>query len=62
MANYAIVKNEEVINVIVAKDAKTALKYGGGSEVLETTGTPWIGWIRVNDEWVEPTSIEELSD
>jgi hypothetical protein len=61
MANYAVVLDETIINVIVANDAETALKYGGGTEVLETTGIPWTGWIRVDGDWIDP-SVEEISD
>jgi hypothetical protein len=58
MANFAIVNNDLVINVIVADNAETALIYGGGTEVLETTGEPWINWVRVDGEWVAPIVIE----
>jgi len=58
MTNYAVIDNETIINVIVADNAETALKYGGGTEVLETTGVPWIGWVRVDGEWVAPIVIE----
>jgi len=61
MSNFAVIKDETIINVIVADNAETALKYGGGTEVLETTGTPWIGWVRVNDEWINPND-QELDD
>jgi hypothetical protein len=59
MPNFAVIKEETIINVIVADTAETALKYGGGTEVLETTGTPWIGWVRVNGEWINPPVVEE---
>ena len=58
MLNYAVIKNESVANVIVADDAETALKYGGGTEVLETTGEPWIGWVRVDGVWINPDTLE----
>jgi hypothetical protein len=58
MLNYAVIKNESVANVIVADDAETALKYGGGTEVLETTGEPWIGWVRVDGVWIDPNALK----
>jgi hypothetical protein len=58
MTNYAIINNDMVTNVIVANNAETALKYGGGTEVLETTGMPWNKWIRVNGEWIDPDALE----
>jgi hypothetical protein len=62
MANFAIVNNDLVTNVIIADNAETALTYGGGTEVLETTGQPWIGWFRVNGEWHEPVVADENSE
>jgi hypothetical protein len=57
MAKYAIINNEKIDNVIVADDAETALTYGGGTEVLETTGEPWIGWVRVDGNWIDPNNL-----
>jgi hypothetical protein len=57
MAKYAIINNEKIDNVIVADDAETALTYGGGTEVLETTGEPWIGWVRVDGNWIDPNDL-----
>ena len=58
MNNFAIINGDIVTNVIVAKDAKTASKYGGGTEVLETTGAPWIDWYRVDGVWINPNALE----
>jgi hypothetical protein len=58
MANFAIIQGNIISNVIVADDAETALKYGGSTEVLETTGEPWIGWVRVDGEWIDPDALE----
>jgi hypothetical protein len=62
MNNFAVIKDETIINVIVADNAETALKYGGGTEVLETTGQPWIGWTLVDGEWIDPTVTEGTND
>jgi hypothetical protein len=65
MANYAIVENDVVINVIVA-DSKEIAEDVTGAEALEITGQPWIGWQRVDGEWVDPFKpvevIEVISD
>jgi hypothetical protein len=58
MANYAIIRGNSISNVIVAESAEIALTYGGGTEVLETTGEPWIGWVRVDGEWINPDALE----
>jgi hypothetical protein len=58
MTDFAVIINNQVVNVIVAENAKIALKYGGGTEVLETTGEPWIGWLRVNGEWINLDALE----
>jgi hypothetical protein len=58
MANFAVINGNAISNVIVADDAETALKYGGGTEVLETTGKPWIGWVRVDGVWINPDALE----
>jgi hypothetical protein len=62
MANFAIIIGNIITNVIVADNAETALTYGNGEEVLETTGQPWIGWTRVDGEWIDPTVVEELDE
>jgi hypothetical protein len=53
MANFAIVESDVVTNVIVAASKKIAEQYTG-AEAIQTTGEPWIGWTRVNGEWVAP--------
>ena len=62
MINYAVINQNTVTNVIVADDAETALQYGGGTEVVETTGQPWIGWVRVDGDWVNPEILEIESE
>jgi hypothetical protein len=65
MANYAIIENDAVINVIVA-ESKEIAEQVTGTEAVETTGQPWIGWQRIDGEWVDPTPVvevvEEVSD
>jgi hypothetical protein len=65
MANYVIIENDIVTNVIVA-DSKEIAEEVAGTEALETTGQPWTGWQRIDGEWVDPTPVaevvEEVSD
>ena len=58
MANYAIIENDYVTNVIVA-DSKEIAEQVTSGEVLEATGDFWIGWHRVNGVWVNPDAPVE---
>jgi hypothetical protein len=60
MANYAIIENDKVINVILAESAEIAVEVTG-KEVLETTGEPWIDWTRTDEVWAKPVE-EEIID
>lgn len=53
MANFAVIENETVTNVIVADTIKIAEEVTG-LECVETNGKPWIGSTRVDGEWVAP--------
>lgn len=57
MANYAIVKDDKVINVIVA-DSKEIAEQLTECEVVETEGEPWLGWTRVDGVWKDPEITE----
>lgn len=59
MANYAIIENDVVINVIVAESKEIAEEVTG-LEVVETIGQPWAGWQRVDGEWVDPNPVVEV--
>jgi hypothetical protein len=65
MANYAIIENDVVTNVIVAESKEIAEEVTG-AEAIETAGQPWTGWTRVDGEWIDPTPVvevvEEVSD
>jgi hypothetical protein len=56
MKNYAVISGNIVTNVIVAETEEIAAAVSN-SEVLETTGEPWIDWTRTDGVWSEP--IEE---
>lgn len=61
MNNYAIIENNQVVNVIVADSLEVA-QQSTNKEVLETTGQPWIGWIRVDGQWVKPQPIIDVEE
>lgn len=61
MKNFAVIENDYVINVIVA-DTLTFAKKSTGLECVETDGSFWIGWTRVDGEWVAPVIVEETDD
>lgn len=58
MGNYLLIKDNKIINVIVAEDIETAKVFAGNLEVMESnSGTPWIDWTRSGDTWVAPETI-----
>lgn len=59
MVNYAIIDNNEIVNVIVA-DSPEVAQQTTNKEVIETTGQPWIGWKRVDGQWINP--VTEIID
>lgn len=61
MKNFAVIENDRVINVIVA-DTLTIAKKTTGFECIETDGSFWIGWTRVDGEWVAPVIPEVVDD
>lgn len=50
MPDFAIKKQDRIINVIVA-DTKEIAEEVTGLEAIETTGEPWIGWKIVDNVW-----------
>jgi hypothetical protein len=63
MAIFALVKNNKIVNVIVA-DSKEISESVSGYESIETTGQPWIGWERIDGVWVNPSPdiVEEPTE
>lgn len=59
--NYAIIKDNKVINVIVS-DSKEIAEEVTGLEAVETTGQPWIDWARIDGQWVEPQPIIDVEE
>lgn len=64
MNNYAIIENDRVVNVIVADSLEIA-QQATNKEVIETDGQVWIGWIRVDGQWINPVleiiDVEEVT-
>ena len=55
MANYLIIKDDKVINVIVA-DTKEIAEEVTGLEAIDSSNlNVGIGWTRSGDTWTEPT-------
>jgi hypothetical protein len=56
MAEYAVIKNDLVENVIVAESMEVAVLLSeDGVEIVESiNGEPGVGWTRVNGTWVNP--------
>lgn len=61
MSNFAIIKGNAVINVIVADDAETAKIATDADEVIEINSNLniGIGCIKENGKWINPTVTEE---
>jgi len=57
MANYAIIEDDKVINVIVADSAELAAELTG-KEVVEATDELWIDWTRTDGVWSAPVETE----
>jgi hypothetical protein len=54
MANYLVIENNKVVNVIVADTAEIAAEVTG-KEILESISPePWINWTRSGDTWTAP--------
>jgi hypothetical protein len=62
MANYLVIEDNKVVNVIVADTAEIAAEVTG-KEVLESTSSePWINWTRSGDTWAAPAVEEPLAE
>jgi hypothetical protein len=59
MANYAIIEDNKVINVIVADSAELAAEVTG-KEVTEATDGLWIDWTRIDGVWSRPVEPEVI--
>jgi len=62
MADYLVIENDTVVNVIVADSVEIAAEVTG-KEVQESTGpTPWIEWTRQGDTWIAPEPIIDVEE
>jgi hypothetical protein len=57
MTNFAIYKDDLILNVIVA-DSKEIAEQVTGMKAIQTEGEPWMGWTLENDEWKPPVQPE----
>ena len=55
MADFAIVENGTVVNVIVAEDRATAIAVTGLEVVAITDGVPGMGWALHAGAWRPPS-------
>jgi hypothetical protein len=53
MANYAVLNDNLVINVIDAETLEIA-KDATGKECVECDGSFWLGWTRSGKKWIAP--------
>lgn len=60
MANYLIIENDKVINVIVADSKALAIELTGKEVIESTSSEPWINWTRSGNTWTAPVIVEEL--
>jgi hypothetical protein len=54
MANFAVIKDNVIENVILADTLEIAQEVTG-LECIETNGSPWTNWTRSGDTWIAPT-------
>lgn len=55
MADFAVVENNVVTNVVVADSTEVAEATTGRSVVPVVNGIPGVGWTRHNNSWREPS-------
>jgi hypothetical protein len=61
MANYLVIEDNKVVNVIVADTAEIAAEVTGKEVIESTSSEPWINWTRSGDTWTAPVE-EEIID
>lgn len=55
MNNYALIKDDKVVNVIIAESIQIAEEVSALECVeISEDNIPWIGFLRKNDNWVKP--------
>lgn len=62
MANYLVIEDNKVINVIVADTAEIAAEVTGKEVIESTSPEPWIDWTRSGDTWSAPVIEETLEE
>ena len=59
MTNFAIYKDDVILNVIVA-DSKEIAEKVTKYNAIETDGNPWIGWTLIDGVWTAPPEPEPI--
>ena len=62
MANYLVIEDNKIINVIVADTAEIAAEVTGKEVIESTSPEPWIDWTRSGDTWSAPVIEESTND
>lgn len=57
MPDYVIVDGDTAVNAIVAESKEAAEEATGLSVIEPVNYEPWIGWTKVNGEWVNPNPL-----
>lgn len=61
MPNFAIYKDNVILNVIVAESKEIAEEVTGAN-AIETTGNPWIDWTLVDGVWTAPPQPQPIEE
>jgi hypothetical protein len=59
VANFLIIKNNKIVNVVVADTQEIAEEVTSLEAIESTSSEPWIGWTRDNGVWSAPVVPEE---
>jgi len=54
MANYLVIENDTIVNIIVADTLQIAEEVTGKEVAESTSNEIGIGWSRLGGEWVKP--------
>lgn len=58
MANYLIIKDDKVVNVIVADTREIAEQVTGLEAIEETAASARLNWTRSGNVWIAPEETE----
>jgi hypothetical protein len=58
--NFLIIKNDKIINAIIADTQEIAEQVTGLEAIEATSSEPWIDWTRTDGIWSAPVVPEEI--